>query len=302
MRISVALVSLVAGCANGGPKAIGNTGGHVDKLHFAVVGDTRPATEDDTAAYPSAVISTIFGDLAAQSPPPPFALSTGDYEYASPHGSQGAAQQKLYLDARSRYGGLVFFAMGNHECTGATASNCGAGTTDGLTNTYQAFLTMMLGPLGKTTPYYAIEVDANDGTWTSKLVFVAANAWDDAQASWLDATLALATTYTFIVRHESATATTAPGVIPSEAIMATHPYTLAIVGHTHKYEHSTSNPRQVIIGNGGAPLSTSQNYGYAIVKQRDDGAIQVDMFDYLTNEPDASFHFAVFADGVPAPP
>ncbi|HEY2367281.1 MAG TPA: hypothetical protein VGH87_12885, partial [Polyangiaceae bacterium] len=87
-----------------------------------------------------------------------------------------------------------------------------------------------------------------------------------------------------------------------EAIMANHPYTLAIVGHSHEYQHSKfSHPQEVIIGNGGAPLALNQDYGYAIVAQRTDGSLQVDMFDYQTQQPDTSFRFAVKADGTPAP-
>ncbi len=300
MRITSFPILAIA-CGATATGAIGPNGGTESTLYFAVVGDTRPATEDDTAGYPTAIISTIFSDLAAMSSPPPFVVSTGDYQYASPYGSEGAAQLQLYLNAKSAYSGIQFFALGNHECTGATESNCGTGNRDGVTNNYTAFVTMLLGPIEKTSPYYSIEVDASDGSWTAKLVFVAANAWDDAQSSWLDETLAESTTYTFIVRHESASANTAPGVDPSEAIMSNHPYTLSIVGHSHEYEHSASHPREVIIGNGGAPLSTSQSYGYAIVMQRNDGAIQVDMFDYESNMPDTAFRFAVNADGSPAP-
>jgi hypothetical protein len=103
------------------------------------------------------------------------------------------------------------------------------------------------------------------------------------------------------VRHESASANQAPGVDPSEQIMAQHPYTLAIVGHTHTYEHS--GPKEIIVGNGGAPLTGGKNYGFAILSQRTtDGAIVVDMVDYSTGKSDSSFHFAVKADGSPAAP
>jgi len=288
------------GGADGGA-SIGPNGGTEPTLFFAVVGDTRPATEDDTAHYPTAVITKIFADLSAMAPSPPFVVSTGDYQFSNPYGSQATAQLQLYLAARGSYAGLQFPTMGNHECTGGTASNCGSGNANGVTNNYQAFMSMLLGPIQKTTPYYTIEVDAPDSSWTSKFVFVAANAWDATQAAWLDSALAQQTTYTFVVRHEPASANTAPGVTPSEAIMAKHPYTLAIVGHSHEYHHSSSNPREVIIGNGGAPLSTAQNYGYGIVAQRSDGAVQVDMHDYQSNAPNTSFRFAVNPDGSPAP-
>ena len=284
---------------DGGVNAnIGPNGGTESHLYFAIVGDTRPATEDDTAHYPTAIISKIFSDLSGLGTVPPFVVSTGDYQFSNPYGNQSSAQLQLYLNAKGSYPGVQFPAMGNHECTGGTASNCGSGNANGLTNNYNNFMSMMLGPIQKTAPYYAINVAANDNSWTAKFVFIAANAWDAAQSSWLDSTLSQSTTYTFVVRHEPASANTAPGVTPSETIMASHPYTLAIVGHSHEYYHSKySSPRQVVIGNGGAPLATNQNYGYGIVAQRADGALTVDMYDYQSNQAVTSFHFAVKADG-----
>lgn len=279
---------------------VGNNGGTVSRLLFAVVGDTRPANIDDIAGYPSAIISKIFSDIAADASHVPFVVTTGDYQFSSPRGFQAAQQLDLYLAARNQYSGVVFPALGNHECTGATASNCGAGNSDGVTNNYAAFLSKLLAPIAQTTPYYVIHITAIDKSWTAKFVFVAANAWSTAQATWLEAALSETTTYTFVVRHESHSANTAPGVTPSEQIIAKHPYTLALVGHTHTYAHYSG--REVIIGNGGAPLATTgKNYGYALIGQRSDGAIQVDMIDYMTGKYDARFRFAVKADGSVAP-
>ena len=81
--------------------------------------------------------------------------------------------------------------------------------------------------------------------------------------------------------------------------MAKYPYTLAIVGHTHTYQKSGS--REVIVGNGGAPHSGGASYGFGLLQQRADNAIQVDMLDSSTMQPDSSFRFAVKADGSPAP-
>jgi hypothetical protein len=83
--------------------------------------------------------------------------------------------------------------------------------------------------------------------------------------------------------------------------MARHPYTLAIVGHSHTYGHDRETPRQVLVGNGGAPLS-SKDYGFAVFSQRPDGAIEVDMLQWQTLGADPSFHFAVRPDGGPASP
>ncbi|MGA7119832.1 MAG: metallophosphoesterase [Polyangiaceae bacterium] len=279
---------------------VGPRGGRVSRLYFAVVGDTRPATVDDTSGYPLTVIATIFQDLQLLDPAPLFAVSTGDYIFASARGGQAAPQLGLYLRARAAFSGILFPAMGNHECTGATASNCGPANSDGVTDNYAQFLATMLAPLGQTRPYYSFDVGASSGSWSAKFVVIAANAWDDVQASWLEASLARPTTYTFIVRHEPASAAAAPGVLPSEQIQARYPYTLAIVGHSHTY--ARSGPREVTIGNGGAPLtSTSANYGFGLVQQRADGSIQVDAVDYATMKRDPSFVFAVHPDGSPAP-
>ncbi|HLK36917.1 MAG TPA: metallophosphoesterase [Polyangiaceae bacterium] len=278
--------------------SVTSAGGRVSRLVFAVVGDTRPATEDDTSGYPSQVIAPIYGAIEALRPRPQFVVATGDYVFASGRGGQALPQLALYRAARSRFSGPVFPALGNHECTGATASNCGSGAPDGVTANYSAFLDTMLAPLGQALPYYAIRVDDIDGRWTAKLVFVAANAWSAEQEAWLDAALAVPTTYTFVVRHEPASATVAPGVVPSERIMAQHPYTLALVGHTHTYRHGPDAPREVLVGNGGAPL-TAKSYGFAVMALTQDASVAVDMIDWQTGATDAAFHFTVQPDGSP---
>jgi hypothetical protein len=281
----------------GGPvkAAIGNNGGTESKLYFAIIGDTRPPVIDDTKGYPTAVITKIFSDIAALNPMPPFAVATGDYQFSSAYGAEAPKQLALYASARSKYSGIEFPAMGNHECTGATTSNCASQ----VTNNYTAFMSAMLKPIGKSSPYYSINVDATDASWTAKFVFVAANAWDQTQANWLDTTLSASTTYTFVIRHESTTANTAPGVKPSEQIMAKHPLTLLIVGHAHTY--SRPSTREVLFGNGGAPLVSQTNYGFGLVTQRNDKSIQVDAIDMNTGLPDSSFRFALHPDGTPAP-
>src|SRR5258708_37790336 len=109
-----------------------------------------------------------------------------------------------------------------------------------------------------------------------------ANAWQPAQASWHATAIAEPTTYTFVDRHEPDSAPEAPGVTPSQQIIGQHPYTLLIVGHTHTFRKSGS--REVIVGNGGAPISGTTNYGFALVTQRADGAVQVGMIDYQTGQ------------------
>ncbi len=291
-----------AGDARGGTAihgAVGPSGGRVSRLYFTVVGDTRPATRDDTEGYPTAIIDQLYADIAAMTPQPLFTLSTGDYVFASPGSGQAGPQMGIYLLARSQFVGPLFPAMGNHECTGATASNCGEGNADGITDNFTEFLSLLLGPIDKARPYYSIEIDDVGGAWTSKLVFLAANAWDAGQATWLQDVMAQPTTYTFVVRHEPSRASSAPGVEPSDRILRGFSYTLLIEGHTHDYERVGAN--EVVIGNGGAPLTGAGGYGYGVFAQQDDGSIAVDMVDYRSNQPDPSFHFAVQPDGTPAP-
>jgi hypothetical protein len=280
-----------------GPPGVGANGGHVSSLLFTVVGDTRPANPDDIQGYPTAIIDKIYQDVAALQPAPLFSVSTGDYQYSSSYGGgQAGPQLDLYLAARSKFSGAFFPAMGNHECTGSTDSNCGTGNRDGVTDNYTQFMTKMLGPIQKTNPYYSVEIDATDGSWTSKFIFIAANAWDSAQATWLQGVITQKTTYTFIIRHEASSTSGVPGVAPSDQIIGTNPYTMMIVGHSHTYEHPLL--KEVLFGNGGAPLSgSSVDYGYGLFAQRADGAIVVDAMDYMTNMPDPAFHFVVKPDG-----
>jgi calcineurin-like phosphoesterase family protein len=272
------------------------TGAALSELRFAIVGDTRPASPDDTPGYPSPIIARIWADV--QSEAPPFAVTTGDYIFATPGRGQVEPQLDLYLDARAGYAGWVFFALGNHECNGRTASNCGPGNPDGVTDNYQGFLARMAATAGATEPFFTARFSAADGSWTAKFVFIAANAWTDDQGTWLDAELSKPTTYTFVVRHESSKADEAPGVTPSAQIMAMHPYTLLLAGHTHTFDYHPGR-REVIVGNGGAPISGSVNYGYVIASRRADGAIHFAAKDYVTRTPFREF--SVNADGTPAP-
>jgi len=70
------------------------------------VGDTRPATVDDTGGYPADVITTIYAGIHALEPRPAMVLSTGDYMFASasPRGgdSQAGPQLDIYMQARAR--------------------------------------------------------------------------------------------------------------------------------------------------------------------------------------------------------
>ena len=284
--------------ASGSGGAVTASGGTLDRLAFAVVGDTRPAIPDDTEGYPTAVIQGIWKAVQAEDPRPPFAVATGDYVYATTWGAEMAPQLGLYLGARAAFQNPVFFAVGNHECNGLTKSNCGEGTKNGLTSNYEAYLAKMVTPLGKEAPWYSIPLSATDGSWTAKIVLVAANAWTDAQAAWLETALSVPTTYTFVIRHEDNEATKAPGTVPSSELIYKHPLTLLIVGHTHTYEHHPEQ-REVIVGTGGAPLSGFKPYGYAVARQRTDCAIEFTTYGYAKH--DVVHSFAILPDGSPAP-
>jgi hypothetical protein len=138
----------------------------------------------------------------------------------------------------------------------------------------------MIFPLGETRPYYAKRFSGPD--WTAKFVFIAGNAWTDEQAVWLENALSEDTTYTFVVRHEPHYSSTAPGVDPSTTILAKHPLTMLITGHTHSYGHVPAY-REIIVGNGGAPLTSSTNYGYVIVARQPDGTLQTTSYDYMSH-------------------
>jgi hypothetical protein len=108
------------------------------------------------------------------------------------------------------------------------------------------------------------------------------------------------TTYTFVLRHEPTESSgNAPGVSPSDSIIGQYPYTMLITGHSHTWDKFGENtPKEVLVGNGGAPLTnSSKDYGYAVMAQRSDGAIVGDMYDYMTNQPISSFHFVVTPTG-----
>lgn len=273
----------------------GPGGGLLPELRFAVVGDTRPAAPDDTTNYPTAVVQQIWADVQAEMPLPQFAVTTGDYMFATTLANVDA-QLDLYLGARAAYSGVVYPTMGNHECNAATSSNCGPGGIS--TPNYQEFMARMIQPLGEDHAWYAERFAATDGSWTAKFVFVAANAWTPTQAAWLDAVLGEPTTYTFVVRHEPHYSDPAPGVDPSQQIMSRHPLTMVLVGHTHDYEHLAPY-REIIVGNGGAPLSSGMNYGYVIIARQMDGTILETSYDYQTHA--IVDQFTVGADGAAVP-
>jgi hypothetical protein len=288
MRRSTWIIALVIGaCSSHGSSSDDDgsgsgSGSNIDGgggLTFAIVGDTRPASIDDTANYPTAIITKVYQDIAAT--PAQFVISTGDYQYASTTGSDQAPQIALYMQARANYSGPSYPAMGNHECTGYTNSNCGSGNPDGITRNYTEFANAMLAPINQTLPYYSETIAGSDNSWTAKIVVIACNYWTDAQGTWLSQQLAMPTTYTFVVRHESVADMSSTMCAASQTTVDANPLTLLIVGHTHEYAHE-ARAKEIINGIGGAPLTSGTNYGYTIVTRTPTGTLTVTTFDYST--------------------
>lgn len=291
---SALCVTAVIGCTPTGAVPNGNGGNGGDPpttctpaaadsagtFRFAVFGDVRPRNPDDTANYPTAVVTGLFQQIAAQSPQ--FVIGTGDYMFASTTNDSGIQTQVAdLLGAEQAFTGPIYHAMGNHECTGATASNCPNASE---TANVHAFMTKLV-PAGVTKPYYRVDVDTGAGK--AKLVFIAANAWSQAQADWLEQQLSDATPYTFVVRHEAASVTDTNGAVASEAIVQKHPLTLELLGHWHRYEKL--DPKHLVSGNGGAPLSAGGHYGFVLVDLLTNGNLAVSEIDQATGSVSDSF-------------
>ena len=223
------------------------------------------------------------------------------------------------MTARKLFTGTYLPTMGNHECNGFTDSNCPIGSFTGMT---QDYVNMILTPsTGQSSPWFSAPYLANDGSWSAKFIFVAANAWDSTQNTWLTSTLNVNTTYTFVVRHEPANDARAPGVTPSENLMspafnAGH-LTLSITGHTHLVQlpggtqpygdpYGSTLAYEMIVGNGGAPLDAGNYYGYATATRRtSDGAMVIQMYKsadssgnpIVPNQADTNYRFAVNPNG-----
>jgi hypothetical protein len=283
-RFAVVATAIMAACTSNGPSfpGGGSGSGTLSNLVFAVVGDTRPTCPDDTANYPTPVITKIYQDIASENPAPAFVVATGDYMFTT--GPQAQPQLDLYMGARMAFPGNVYPVMGNHECDSLTSGNCASSPTENMA----AFVHTMLEPIGMTGPYYTETFAAADGGWTAKLVFIACNAWDSAQASWLERELAKPTTYTFVVRHESVLSAMGAPCPASDATIDAYPLTLRIVGHTHLYNHDSAN-KQLVVGNGGAPLTSGANYGYVMIERNADGTLTITAYDYISHATMDSF-------------
>jgi hypothetical protein len=151
----------------------------------------------------------------------------------------------------------------------------------------------MVKPIGKLRAFYTTRVTGVKSAWTAKFIFVASNAWSPVQAAWLDNQLSQPTTFTFVVMNSPLDDTRAPclsGTGPNNAssIISRHPYTLIIAGHNHTYAYY-ARQKEVIVGNGGAPLSGAANYGFVIARQQANGSLLFTAYDYQTNAATSTF-------------
>jgi hypothetical protein len=252
-------------------------------LTFAIVGDVRPAIPEDTANYPTAIITKIFEDIAAESPAPKFVIATGDYMFTL-LGTAAQPMMNLFMGARAAYTGPLYAALGNHECNSFVDGNCATSTT---TN-YTVFMNTMLAPINETLPYYTESLSAPDNSWTANFTFIACNAWDATQQTWLQDELAKPATYNFVVRHEDIADLSGSPCAASQTVVDANPLTLLLVGHLHEYQHDATN-KELINGLGGAPLDSGTNYGYTLVQGNADGTLTVTTKDYMTLQPIDTF-------------
>ncbi len=262
------------GSGGGSGSGIGPNGGTVDKLHFALTGDTRPPACEDTGHYPTPIIEAIAD--AAQRKNAQFGLDLGDHMYVCNHDlALATAQMKLYTQAVSRFSGTWFMTMGNHECFH------GPCLLESTNANYVAYMNA-LAPVS-SKPYYAFNIETSKGRAT--FVIIADNGWDSRQAAWLEATLAEAdskATYTIVARHHPSGDNSVPTNAESIAIVRAHKFALLLTGHDHSYKHMTTDQgRDLVIGIGGAPLiaAGSDFNGYAMIDQLADGRLQVTIFN-----------------------
>ncbi|MEI8255565.1 MAG: metallophosphoesterase [Deltaproteobacteria bacterium] len=244
---------------------IGPTGGSVDRLHFAVFGDVRPPIPDQTSAYPTMIVTSVMDGI--ESGHAQFVIGTGDYMNENFCASCATDQIALLQSAERHYTGYVFHGMGNHECLTITSVNC---PNQNESVALRTFKTTLLPT--RVNVYYDWHVQTSSGD--AHFIATDPNAWNAEQQTWLDTVLAQPARYTFVVAHEPPSAP-GPGTAAIEASIATRTggVTLRMYGHVHRYEHPV--PNGIVTGNAGAPLSSWDTYGYAVIDQRDDDNIVV---------------------------
>ena len=235
----LALFLLAASCSGPPPYAphdtgpppsgeVGLSGGRVDRLFFAVTGDTRPAGCDEGDRYPRATFAQIASSMRALGVQ--FALDLGDHMFVC-SGSHAEARRQMghYLAAIAQGPATFFMTMGNHECGSAfTGHACAPGDGDANFAAY-------LEALGRPRPWYAASIETSHGL--ARLVVIADDAWGHEQAAWLEETLADADAharYLLVARHHplSGARSGEPAIV---AAIARHRPTLVFSAHAHSY-------------------------------------------------------------------
>ncbi len=137
-----------------------------------------------------------------------------------------------------------------------------------------------------------------------RAIFTAPNYWNDgAQPAWFTQQLAAAGThsssnYVIVLHHEDSTASSPPSGLSTIESAEKSKESLSIVGHSHFWQwgtggpYSETNARQLLVGNGGAPLTSGTNsstvntsdYGFTTVMRQADGSLQIINYNYSTGE------------------
>ncbi len=264
-------------------------GGTVNRLAFTAFGDIRPALPDEDWAYPNMTVQQIMSEMDALNPE--FAVATGDYMFVELLPSSAASQVMSLLGDEKPFTSPIFHTMGNHECQSFSDVNCPMLNESVNITTYLS----MLVPWSKV-PWFSFIVHTDLGD--ANFVFIAVNAWNSDQQTWLETTMAMPTKYTFVIRHhptpDAGSPSSAEGIAGSDAILNKYTPTLFLFGHVHEYSKIGDN--RVVTGNGGAPLDSGE-YGYLYVEQRADGNVVATEYAMGGGSPVDSF--VVTPDGKP---
>jgi hypothetical protein len=252
---------------------VGRDGGTVQRLFFALTGDTRPGGCDDTAHYPSTAIEQIARSMKALHVQ--FALDLGDHMFVC-NGSVEEAKVQMgeYMSAIAQGPSTFWMTMGNHECGhlrewGVCLPGLGA----------DANFDVYMSALHRPVPWYSTDVQTSNGL--ARFIFIADDAWCVEQAEWLDKLLTDSdknAKYTIIARHHPMQGPRS-GHHPVVQIILRHKYSLLLTAHDHTYKHDPDSfgGRSVTVGVGGGPSASPP--GFATVLQNKDGTLSFVMRD-----------------------
>ena len=246
---------------------VGRDGGTVQRLWFALTGDTRPGECDETDRYPTETITSIA--KAMKSLHVQFALDLGDHMFVCNHSVRDAQiQMGNYMGAIAQGPSTFWMTMGNHECGHIRKwGGCMPGMPPDAN--FDAYMAALRRPM----PWYAVDVKTSQGL--ARFVFVADDAWCPAQAEWLERVLADADVnarYTIIARHHPVGDNREAFRLSANVILR-HKYSLILTAHLHTYRHDEGSlgGRTAIVGVGGGPSDSPP--GFATVLQNKDGTL-----------------------------